>query len=143
MKIASLTTDAADRPTPTIVEVYTRIFVEADAIDATIAFYTGMLGGRLTQRFAYPDKGLELAAVSAPALSVLIIAGPPERRAPFEATRLTIKVERLEPFVEGARGAGAEQLEPIQKTPVGRKTRFRHPDGLVAEYVDQDAAPAK
>ena len=32
--------------------------------------------------------------------------------------------------------AGAEQLEPIQPTPVGRKTRFRHADGLIVEYVD-------
>jgi hypothetical protein len=30
----------------------------------------------------------------------------------------------------------ATQLEPIQQTPVGRKTRFRHNDGLIVEYVD-------
>jgi hypothetical protein len=36
--------------------------------------------------------------------------------------------------------AGAEQLEPVQPTPVGRKTRFRHPDGLIVEYVDNDAS---
>ncbi|MDR3559820.1 MAG: hypothetical protein P4N59_00065 [Negativicutes bacterium] len=34
---------------------------------------------------------------------------------------------------------GATQLEPIQPTPVGRKTRFRHADGLVAEYVEHTA----
>jgi hypothetical protein len=32
---------------------------------------------------------------------------------------------------------GATQLEPIQKTPVGRKT-FRHADKLIVEYVDHD-----
>jgi hypothetical protein len=90
-------------------------------------------------RFSYPDAGLELAAVSSPRLSLLIFAGAPEKRAPFEATRLTIKVHTLEPLLETLKGAGAEQLEPSQPTPVGRKTRFRHADGLVVEYVDRGA----
>jgi hypothetical protein len=45
----------------------------------------------------------------------------------------------LEPVIEVLKAAGAESLEPIQPTPVGRKTRFRHADGLVVEYVDHDA----
>jgi hypothetical protein len=122
--------------TPLILECYTRIFVEADALDRSIAFYLALTGGEQTLRFAYPEAGLELAAVSSPRLSVLLIAGSPDKRAPFEATRLTVKVERLEPAVEVLREAGAEQLEPIQPTPVGRKTRFRHADGLIVEYVD-------
>jgi hypothetical protein len=125
-----------------IQETYTRVFVDADAIDRTIAFYKALLSGEQTIRFAYPESGLELAAVSSPHLSVLIIAGPPEKRAPFEATRLTIKVARLEPFLDVLTKVGAEQLEPIQPTPVGRKTRFRHADGLVVEYVENTAAEA-
>jgi uncharacterized glyoxalase superfamily protein PhnB len=110
--------------------------VDADALEPTCAFYRTLLGGEETMRFAYPEKGLELAAISSPKLSVLVIAGPPEKRRPFEATRLTIKVETLEVVLAVLEKAGAEQLEPIQKTPVGRKTRFRHADGLIAEYVD-------
>jgi hypothetical protein len=121
-----------------ILETYTRVFVDADALDRTIAFYEALLAGKQSLRFVYPQTGLELAAVSSPRLSVLIIAGPPQKRAPFEKTRLTIKAERLEPIIEVLRQAGAEQLEPIQPTPVGRKTRFRHADGLVVEYVEQD-----
>jgi len=45
-------------------------------------------------------------------------------------------VETLERVIEVLANAGAEQLEPIPSTPVGRKTRFRHPDGLIVEYVD-------
>ena len=112
------------------------MFVEADALDRTSAFYQALLDGEESLRFAYPETGLELAAVSSPRLSVLIIAGAPENRAPFEATRLTIRVEALEPFLDVLREARAEQLEPIKPTPVGRKTRFRHKDGLVVEYVD-------
>jgi hypothetical protein len=119
-----------------VLETYTRIFVEADALDRTIQFYIRLLEGEQTLRFADPGTGLELAAVTSPHLSVLIIAGPPDRRAPFEATRLTIKVDRLEPTIAVLTEASAEQLEPIQKTPVGRKTRFRHADGMIVEYVD-------
>jgi hypothetical protein len=127
---------------PMILETYTRVFVDIDAIDSTIGFYKALLSGEQTLRFAYPETGLELAAVSSPHLSVLIIAGAPEKRAQFEATRLTIKVESLEPFLDVLKDAGAEQLEPIQPTPVGRKTRFRHTDGLVVEYVDHSSSPA-
>jgi len=119
-----------------ILETFTRVFVDAHALEPTCAFYRDLLGGQETMRFAYPEMGLELAAISSPKLSVLIIAGPPEKRRPFEATRLTIKVETLEPVLSMLERAGAEQLEPIQPTPVGRKTRFRHADGLIVEYVD-------
>jgi hypothetical protein len=119
-----------------ILETFARVFVDTDALDSTCAFYSDLLGGEKTMRFAYPEKGLKLAAISSPKLSVLIIAGPPEKRRPFEATRLTIKVEALEGVLAVLEKAGAEQLEPIQATPVGRKTRFRHADGLIVEYVD-------
>jgi hypothetical protein len=122
-----------------ILETFTRVFVDADALDPTCAFYRALLGGEETMHFAYPERGLELAAISSPRLSVLIIAGPPEKRRPFEATRLTIKVDALEPALEALAKSGAEQLEPIQPTPVGRKTRFRHADGLIVEYVDHAA----
>jgi catechol 2,3-dioxygenase-like lactoylglutathione lyase family enzyme len=125
-----------------ILEAFTRAFVDSSALDASVAFYKALLSSEQTLRFAYPETGLELAAVSSPQLSVLIIAGPPEKRAPFEATRLTIKVDALEPSLAVLKAAGAEQLEPIQQTPVGRKTRFRHPDGLTVEYVDHTASSA-
>jgi len=112
-----------------ILETFTRVFVNADAIEPTCAFYRDLLGGEETMRFAYPEMGLELAAISSPKLSVLVIAGAPEKRRPF-------KVETLEPVLSVLERAGAEQLEPIQPTPVGRKTRFRHADGLIVEYVD-------
>jgi hypothetical protein len=122
-----------------ILETFARVFVDADALEPTCAFYRALLGGEETMRFAYPEKDLELAAISSPKLSVLVIAGQPEKRRPFEATRLTIKVEALEGILAVLEKAGAEQLEPIQVTPVGRKTRFRHADGLIVEYVDHTA----
>ena len=63
-----------------ILETYTRVFVDTDLIEGAIAFYKALLSGEESLRFRYPETGLELAAVSSPRLSVLIIAGPPEKR---------------------------------------------------------------
>ncbi|MDR3373228.1 MAG: hypothetical protein P4L98_05810 [Ancalomicrobiaceae bacterium] len=119
-----------------IIEAFTRVFVDADALERTSSFYQELLGGTETLRFTYPEKGLELAAVTGAACSILIIAGDAESRRPYEATRLTLKVGRLEPVLAVLLAAGAEQLDEIRQTPVGRNMRFRHGDGLVVEYVD-------
>ncbi len=122
-----------------ILETFIRSFVEPGALDSSVAFYKALLGGEETLRFDYPEAGLKLASVSSPHLSVLVIAGEADKRKPFEATRLTIKVTSLEDYAVFLKANGAEMLEPIQKTPVGRKTRYRHADGLIVEYVQHAA----
>ncbi len=120
-------------------ETYTRVFVDADDLDSISRFCQALLGRSESLRFDYAELDLRLVAVSSSHLSVLIIAGPPEKRRPFEGTRLTIKVEALEPAVALPRTSGAEQLEPIQRILVGRKTRFRYADGIVVEYVNHSS----
>jgi len=122
-----------------ILETFIRCFVDADALDATVDFYKSLLGGEESLRFDYPEMDLKLASVSSPHLSVLVIAGKPDKRKPFEATRLTIKVSSLEDYAALLKSAGAELLDPIQSTPVGRKMRYRHSDGLIVEYVQHNA----
>jgi len=122
-----------------ILESFIRSFVDPEALDSTVDFYTALLRGRESLRFDYPELSLKLASVSSPHLSVLVIAGAPDKRKPFEATRLTIKVSSLEDYAALLLSAGAELLDPIQKTPVGRKMRYRHADGLVVEYVQHDS----
>ena len=123
-----------------ILETFIRCFVNPDALDGTVAFYKALLNGEETLRFDYPETGLRVAAVSSPLLSVLVIAGEPDKRKPFEATSLTIKVSSLEDYAGLLRDQGAALLDPIQKTPVGHKMRYRHADGLVAEYVAHDSS---
>jgi len=122
-----------------ILETYLRCFVDADALDATASFYKALLGGEETLRFAYPETGLELAAVSSPRLSVLVIAGEATKREPFEATVLTIKVSSLAHYAAVLRANGAVELDPVQTTPVGQKMRYRHADGMVVEYVEHSS----
>ncbi len=126
-----------------LLESYIRIFIEADEFDRTRTFYRTLLTGSDGLYFNYPEKGLALASVISPNLSVLIIAGSIEARKPFESTALTLRVDALEPTIDHLLAQGASQLEPIQKTPIGRKTRFRHMDGLTVEYVEYDDATAK
>ena len=121
-----------------ILETFVRCFVNGDALDATVAFYKALLGGEESLRFDYPETGLRLASVSSPHLSVLVIAGDADKRRPFEATRITIKVTSLEEYAALLGAQGAELLDPIQRTPVGRKMRYRHADGLIVEYVQHD-----
>ncbi len=118
-----------------ILETFIRTFVDPDELDASVAFYKALLGGEESLRFDYPETGLKLASVSSPRLSVLVIAGEADKRKPFEATRLTIKVDKLADYAEFLQLNGAEMLEPVQKTPVGWKMRYRHADGLIVEYV--------
>jgi hypothetical protein len=47
--------------------------------------------------------------------------------------------DRLEPYVAKLNKAGLEQLQPVERTRVGRDTRFRDLDGLIVEYVEHDA----
>jgi len=121
-----------------ILETFAHIFVDAYALDRTVEFYKVLLGGEETMCFAYPEVEVTLASVPLPRLFVPVVAGEPERRNPFEATRLTIRVSALEEFLTTLRDKGADQPEPVQQTLVRRKTRFRRPDGL--EYVDHDAS---
>jgi hypothetical protein len=51
-----------------VFETYTRVFVDAEALDQISAFYRSLLAGEETLRFAYPEAHLELAAVSSPRL---------------------------------------------------------------------------
>lgn len=123
-----------------ILESYIRVFVENKAFNKTRAFYRPLLNGSDGIHFSYPEKGLELASVVSPKLSMLIIAGPAELRQPFESTALTLRVDTLQPTIDNLLAQGASQLDPIQKTPIGRKTRFRHLDGLIVEYVEHHNA---
>ena len=122
-----------------IIEVYTRIFITLEQLEATVQFYRSLLDGKESLRFSDPQTGLTIAAISSEKLSVLVIAGSAKQRQPYEETKLTIKVTSLTEAREILLGEGALELEAIQPTPVGRKMRFRHHDGVVVEYVEHNA----
>ena len=118
-----------------ILEVYTRLFIPPTSLQETITFYKTFLDGTETLHFSYPEKSLELVAVSSEKLSVLIIAGSEECLEPFRTTKLTVRVDSLDQYANLLVDSGCEILENLQETPVGWKMRAKHVDGIVVEYV--------
>jgi len=55
---------------------------------------------------------------------------------PFRATHSTFLVDGLDAFRLHLVQFGAQIFFPSKGVPVGRNMRVRHPDGLVAEYVE-------
>lgn len=126
-----------------ILEAYSRVFVDPNKFDDTIAFYERLTQGQCRMRADYPEVQLQIADVSSPHATFLIIAGTPEARRPFETTSLTLKVDSLQVAIHELDTLGAEHIEPVQSAPSGLKTRYRHPDGLIVEYVEHQEEKLK
>jgi len=124
-------------------EVQTRVFAGPGELRGTVGFYRALTGGRCSLHFPFPERGLELASVSSPTASFLVIAGTDEALAPYRATRLTVLVEDIGAVAAALAPAGAVVLQPVTAVPTGFQTRLRHPDGLVVEYVEHTEAAAR
>jgi len=133
-------TPSADAGADVITESFVRVFVEPAAFKATIRAYMAATGGHCSMYFPFPERGLELAAVSSPAVSFLIIAGDAAALAPFRATQVTFHVDDLDEAIEVAVQAGATLLQPRTAVPTGVQARLRFADGLTVEYVEHDEA---
>jgi predicted enzyme related to lactoylglutathione lyase len=120
--------------------VQTRVFVRPEQFSSAVAHYKALTGGTCSLHFPFQERGLELAAVSGPVASFLIIAGAEDRLAPFRATSLTILVEDIEAVAPTLLPLGGEILQPVTPVPTGYQTRARHPGGLVVEYVQHTEA---
>lgn len=124
-------------------EVQTRVFVSSDLLRPTVEYYKALTGGRCSLHLPFPERGLELASVSSRLASFLVIAGTDEALAPFRSTALTVLVDEINAVSRLLAPLGAVVLQPITPVPTGYQTRFRHPDGLIAEYVQHTDAAAR
>jgi len=124
-------------------EVQTRVFVSSDLLRPTVEYYKALTGGRCSRHFPFPERELELASVSSRLASFLVIAGTDEALAPFRSTALTVLVDEINAVSRLLAPLGAVVLQPITPVPTGYQTRFRHPDGLIAEYVQHTDAAAR
>ena len=112
----------------------------AQHLRATVAYYKALTGGRCSLHFRFPERGLELASVSSPAASFLIIAGIETAVAPFRATALTVLVDDIAAVAGHVEPLGAVVVQAITSVRTGYQTRVRHPDGLLVEYVQHNEA---
>ncbi len=121
-------------------EVFFRVFVSPGEFKATIASYVAATHGRCSMYFPFPERKLDLAAVSSPKVSFLIIAGEPAALERFRQTPVTFHVYILDEALNAARSAGATIIQDRTDVPTGVQARVRLPDGLVVEYVEHNEA---
>ena len=123
-----------------VLESLTRVFVAPEQLRPTVAAYLALTGGRCSLYFPFPERGLWLAAVSSPTASFLVIAGSEDAIVPLRATQLTLVVDDIHAVASHCAPLGATVLQEVTAVPTGYQTRWRHPDGLVVEYVEHTAA---
>ena len=113
-------------------KILMRIFVDSRDLENSIHFYEKLFGEKCELKFKYPEKELELAMVG----SILLISGSEERLKPFTETKITFLVDSIEEFLEFLTTHDATILEYPKSVPTGKNMRVKHPDGLIAEYVE-------
>lgn len=115
-----------------IFKVLTRIFIDPAEMNKSVAFHENLFGQKCKLRFKYPEKELELAMVG----SFLLISGSADHLKPFTDTRVTFLVDSIDEFFEFLTKHDSTILEYPKSVPTGKNMRVKHPDGLVAEYVE-------
>jgi hypothetical protein len=113
-----------------IKQVLCRIYT--NNMEDSIAFYERLTGEKCSNRFEYPQVGLELARVH----DFLIIAGRNESLLPFKQTNATFLVDSIADYRHFLLENKAEMIRDIQVVPTGWNMTVRHADGLVVEYVE-------
>ncbi len=113
-------------------KILMRIFVDSRELENSIHFYEKLFGEKCELKFKYPEKELELAMVG----SILLISGSEERLKPFTETKITFLVDSIEEFLEFLTTHDSTILEYPKSVPTGKNMRVKHPDGLIAEYVE-------
>jgi len=114
-----------------ILKVLTRICINPEALTTCIAFYEGLFNEPCSLRFSYPAVRLELAQVG----TVLLLAGRDVDLDPFRATRITVMVDDIGAYQQLFEAKGVMIIDAPKKVPTGWNMRVKHPDGLIAEYV--------
>lgn len=109
-----------------------RIYVDTDALDATVAFYEQAQGMKCERRVIIVETGVVAAKVG----GFLILSGRRENLAPVRDVYAIFYVDLLDAFVPWLRDKGAEFLAGPHVVTAGRNLTARNPDGLVVEYFE-------
>lgn len=115
-----------------VLDTLIRVFIERDAMEETITFYEDLYQTTCTDRRFYDNLNLELARVD----RAVIIAGSEESRRLFESARATILVDSIQEASIELQKRGAVCLTEPKRTPGSWIMLVKHPDGLIAEYVE-------
>ena len=117
-----------------ILKVSSRIYLDADKLDAAIMFYEHLFNEECGLRFTYPKLGLEIGRVG----SVLLIAGSTDDLTKVRLVDMTFLVDSIDEFQKQLISKGATILEGPIEVPTGWNMHVRHPDGTIVEYVEHN-----
>ena len=115
-----------------ILNVLVRRYIAKSDLDGALQFYAAVFGQAPRLRFRYERYDLEIAQIG----PMLFVAGSEENLAPFRSTSATFMVEDLDDWRNELSRLGAVIIEEPKRVPTGRNMRVRHPDGMIAEYVE-------
>ena len=117
-----------------VLKILTRIILNPDQMESAISFYENLCGEECRLRFHYAETGLDLAQID----HFLLIAGSDEKLKPFKSTQITILVDDIEGCHAYFKQTGTDILSAPKVVPTGKNMRVKHPDGIVAEYVEHN-----
>jgi predicted enzyme related to lactoylglutathione lyase len=112
--------------------IFTRVFCKPAELVDTVRFYETLTGAKLDMDMDIPESELHVVAVG----PFLILALDPEQHDQASQTTVTVLNADLDEAVKRQVAAGAEIVQERWEGPVGAGTRLRHPDGVVAEYLE-------
>lgn len=122
-----------------VIDTLIRVYVERNALDETIRFYEALYQDTCKARVFYEELNLELAMVA----RTVIIAGDAESRRLYESASATFLVDSIQEATAYLDQVGAVLLTKPKRTPKSWIMLAKHPDGLVAEYVEVVANESK
>lgn len=113
-----------------ILKKLVRIYV--NELDSAIAFYEKLTNHHVDMRFEMPLKNLELASID----DLLLLSGKEEDLKPFKQTKVTFLVDSVYEFKNFLENNGSTIIREPSRVPTGKNMTVKHPNGLVAEYVE-------
>ena len=115
-----------------VLQMMSRSYVEPERMDETILFYEELLDTKFSMRFEIVELGIETALVG----SVQVVAGAPEKLAPFRHVGTAYFVDSVIEFEGECEARKMQVLLPATQGPHGKYMVVRHPDGTSVEYAD-------
>lgn len=116
-----------------------RVFCDPGELVKTVRFYEGLTRASLDMDMDIPEAGLHVVALG-PFL-ILEMDSKLDRASQALETHVTVLVANLDEAVEQQLTAGAQIVQARWSAPPGPGVRLRHPDGLLAEYLEHRPSP--
>ncbi|WP_313182446.1 VOC family protein [Lacrimispora sp.] len=111
-------------------KIVTPVYV--NDLESTIAYYEEFLNKKVTNRFSYKEKGLDIAVID----TLLIIAGNEEALKSVNSISLSILVDNIKECRQWLLAHGATIVEDITNVPTGFNMIVQQPDNLTVEIVE-------